>query len=567
MAVTKTFEFSFRDENREKSLSVPIQLPFGGQKRDFMERLMLAHKLPAYVKSSLEEQLLLFVKKETQQIQDEESEKMLDALASGEKANNLGSIEDEWVAKYVAEHAACSGSVEQSEEAAFAQVYYSLIHSPALNTLLQLEHSYASNVEQEIIEMERSRAKMQERHSAEVERAVAHLGTKVTDQDINRLTSKHFEETEMFETQCVSSLSGLVDSQRQEYRDWVASVQHDSLGSISARPTERSRARHSRQPSREPQSAPPRAPVLEESFTIHLGAQMKTMHNLRLISCDVLDLCRHHPQGGDGGLSPQRIQTAMTLYSSSLAGMVLLVDNRINSFVGIKKDFAEICKRSTEFHFPELDKQLDAIREGVLPLHQNRSTVGSQAVSPSSSGTSTPAVSPSGLTTDSQQSPDDALLRHSSSSDSRGLKNSNVTLRTGDFYVTRHSNLSQVHCVFHLAVDDSVRSNQLSSRQPCIVGLRNVLHHAAMHNVFNISVPLLLSHEMTEEMTLQWCLKRAEMVFKCVKGFMMENSSWSGTETRTIQFVLPPGISDSVFTHFTAMLPNIFRVANALDLR
>lgn len=37
------------------------------------------------------------------------------------------------------------------------------------------------------------------------------------------------------------------------------------------------------------------------------------------------------------GLSPQRLQTAMTLYSSSLAGVILLVDNRINSFVGIKK--------------------------------------------------------------------------------------------------------------------------------------------------------------------------------------------------------------------------------------
>jgi len=32
---------------------------------------------------------------------------------------------------------------------------------------------------------------------------------------------------------------------------------------------------------------------LEESFTIHLGAQLKTTHNLRLMATDVLDLCRH----------------------------------------------------------------------------------------------------------------------------------------------------------------------------------------------------------------------------------------------------------------------------------
>lgn len=28
-------------------------------------------------------------------------------------------------------------------------------------------------------------------------------------------------------------------------------------------------------------------------------------------------------------------------------------------------------------------------------------------------------------------------------------------LRPGDFYVTRHSNLAQVHTVFHLAMDDT----------------------------------------------------------------------------------------------------------------
>ena len=33
--------------------------------------------------------------------------------------------------------------------------------------------------------------------------------------------------------------------------------------------------------------------TLEESFTIHLGAQMKQMHNLRLLSADPLKLCRY----------------------------------------------------------------------------------------------------------------------------------------------------------------------------------------------------------------------------------------------------------------------------------
>lgn len=34
---------------------------------------------------------------------------------------------------------------------------------------------------------------------------------------------------------------------------------------------------------------------------------------------------------------PQRLQTAISLYSNNLSGLVLLVDNRINSYTGIKR--------------------------------------------------------------------------------------------------------------------------------------------------------------------------------------------------------------------------------------
>jgi len=34
-------------------------------------------------------------------------------------------------------------------------------------------------------------------------------------------------------------------------------------------------------------------------------------------------------------------------------------------------------------------------------------------------------------------------------------------------------------------------------------------------------------------------MKRAELVFKCVKGFMMEMATYGGFESRTIQFLVP----------------------------
>ena len=40
-------------------------------------------------------------------------------------------------------------------------------------------------------------------------------------------------------------------------------------------------------------------------------------------------------------------------------------------------------------------------------------------------------------------------------------------------------------------------------------------------------------------MTIPWCMKRAELVFKCVKGFIMEMATYGRQESRTIQFLVP----------------------------
>lgn len=38
---------------------------------------------------------------------------------------------------------------------------------------------------------------------------------------------------------------------------------------------------------------------------------------------------------------------------------------------------------------------------------------------------------------------------------------------------------------------------------------------------------------------MAWCTKRAELVYKCVKGFMIEMSSWGGSELKNLQFLVP----------------------------
>lgn len=113
---------------------------------------------------------------------------------------------------------------------------------------------------------------------------------------------------------------------------------------------------------------------------------------------------------------------------------------------------------------------------------------------------------------------------------------------TGDVYITKHSNFSEAHLVFYVVTDESLRSPDINSRHPVILGLRNVLKIAYIYDIANISIPLLLLHDMNEDITIQWCLRRAELVLKCVKGFMIEMSSLlslNDNENKTIQFVVP----------------------------
>lgn len=81
-----------------------------------------------------------------------------------------------------------------------------------------------------------------------------------------------------------------------------------------------------------------RTSIFVHLFYVYIcsGAQLKTMHNLRLVRADVLDFCKHR-RHGTSGTKLRRLQTALSLYSSSLCGLVLLVDNRVNSYSGIKR--------------------------------------------------------------------------------------------------------------------------------------------------------------------------------------------------------------------------------------
>ena len=78
-------------------------------------------------------------------------------------------------------------------------------------------------------------------------------------------------------------------------------------------------------------------------------------------------------------------------------------------------------------------------------------------------------------------------------------------LFTGEFYITRHSNLSEIHVAFHLCVDDNVKSGNITARDPAIMGLRNILKVCCTHDITTVSIPLLLVHDMSEVSRWEKC--------------------------------------------------------------
>uniref|UniRef100_A0A8B9EY78 Chromosome 12 open reading frame 4 n=1 Tax=Amazona collaria TaxID=241587 RepID=A0A8B9EY78_9PSIT len=511
----RDYMYKFNAGNQHLVLTVPLKFPVQENISHLHGRLMLLHNLPCFIENDLKQSLNKFVEEETIKDYDREAEMALEAVKSGKV--DINQLADTWAKAYKETTLEYAKPEETSWDEDFADVYHDLIHSPASEMLLNLEHNYFVSISELISERDVELKKLRERQGAEMDKVMHELGKSLTDQDVNSLAAQHFESQQDLENKWTNELKQSTAIQKQEYQEWVIKLHQDLKNPNNSTISDEINI----QPSQLRESVEGNGRIyeeqrlLEESFTIHLGAQLKTMHNLRLLRADVLDFCKHK-RNHRSGVKLHRLQTAMSLYSTSLCGLVLLVDNRISSYSGIKRDFATVCQECTDFHFPGIQEQLEIVQKVVLKARAQRSS---------------------------------KSKRHH-----------------GEFYITRHSNLSEIHIAFHLCVDDNVRSGNVTARDPAIMGLRNILKVCCTHDITTISIPLLLVHDMSEEMTIPWCLKRAELVFKCVKGFMMEMASWDGGISRTVQFLVPQTISEEMFYQLSNMLPQIFRVSSTLTL-
>nr|XP_002752279.1 protein C12orf4 homolog isoform X1 [Callithrix jacchus]XP_009001690.1 protein C12orf4 homolog isoform X1 [Callithrix jacchus]XP_009001691.1 protein C12orf4 homolog isoform X1 [Callithrix jacchus]XP_035114280.1 protein C12orf4 homolog isoform X1 [Callithrix jacchus] len=536
----REFVYEFKVGSQCLELRVPLRFPIQENASHLHGRLMQLHNLPCFIEKDLKEALTQFIEEESLRDYDRDAEASLEAVKSGEV--DLHQLASTWAKAYAETTLEHARPEEPSWDEDFADVYHDLIHSPASETLLNLEHNYFVSISELIGERDVELKKLRERQGIEMEKVMQELGKSLTDQDVNSLAAQHFESQQDLENKWSNELKQSTAIQKQEYQEWVIKLHHDLKNPNNSSLSEEIKV----QPSQFRESVEAIGRIydeqrkLEESFTIHLGAQLKTMHNLRLLRADMLDFCKHK-RNHRSGVKLHRLQTALSLYSTSLCGLVLLVDNRINSYSGIKRDFATVCQECTDFHFPRIEEQLEVVQQVVLYARtQRRSKL--------------------------KESLDSGNQNGGNDDKTKNAERNYLNVLPGEFYITRHSNLSEIHVAFHLCVDDHVKSGNITARDPAIMGLRNILKVCCTHDITTISIPLLLVHDMSEEMTIPWCLRRAELVFKCVKGFMMEMASWDGGISRTVQFLVPQSISEEMFYQLSNMLPQIFRVSSTLTL-
>lgn len=369
------------------------------------------------------------------------------------------------------------------------------MHSSSLQEILVKEQNYAPKITQLVTKMERELNDLNEMHQEVMDSKINLLDVETTSDDINNLLKQQYSSSNLMRKQYESELEAKRGHQKNEYREWVTSqIGHKLLGSPQTSIGNKS-------------SMFPNinrtADRREESFTIHLGSQLKSTHNIRIMAADITDLCSPIVNENNELMINGNIQ--LGIYSSSLCGVVCLVPSSSASQIIANQKIIRNSQLSTEFHFHQIDQQLEQIQDDLKSTGETR-------------------------------------------------------LKPGDFFITRHSNLSQCHLIFHLVYEDS-STYDMNSRHPCILGLRSILKVANRYDCTQLTIPALLKNKMSEEITLPWCLRRAELVLKCTKGFMIESSS-TGSELTTLQLLLPADISDDLFSSISQMIPSIFRVAN-----
>ena len=511
------FDFCYDvPKGKTTKVSIPLQLPLNGLRSDYVKIYIKEYRIPCFAEESFTNQFLSYVHNKEEEIIEEKGDECLKDL----NEEIFEELDPDIESQSTTSQVDFDSIKRRKNEESFGLKWHSLIHSSALSLVRAEESKAAHELKALVSQRDAEIKKIQDHHILAMEGYVNN-GHHVDSNAVNDLAASQMDQRQACEVKWASKISHFQEEQKKLFQSWIEQTYLESLeGKQFHTP-------YTSADSFPVMSDSSASPSLEESFTVCIGSQLKITHNTRVAVNSIWDLFRSN------AASPEQLQTSLSLYTNSLSGAIMLVDNRLNIYSGNTQKLSKICEVSPEFHFPLLEQQLSIVRQKLLSPEEVRRRT------------------PTNYLID-ETVPESTIKEDKSSGD--------LIIPTGTCYITRHSNLKQVHTILHLVSTQKEIHDNLSSRDSLLIGLKLSLKIAAENNVDNLYVPVLLCHSLDSSMNHSWCLKRAENVFKCVKGFMIEHGSTGVVSSKTFHFILPRNIPENTFYAICSMLPSVFRV-------
>ncbi|GAB6031175.1 hypothetical protein CHUAL_014210 [Chamberlinius hualienensis] len=220
------FVFKFRYNDTNWSLKAAVTLPMEDSTKEFAFRLIHAHKLPNQLEAVLIKSLKDWLAVESDKCHEKCISEVLEKFTKFDE-NETEKLVSSWEQSYIKEHLEYMGVETITNEEVFSEMYHALAHSPALDTLLSLEHSYAVQIANLVSRRDEQMNKLQNAHSEELEQAIEQVGISTTDKVVNELAVKHLEEVQMVNSRHESEISALGENQIREFKKWVGTVHED----------------------------------------------------------------------------------------------------------------------------------------------------------------------------------------------------------------------------------------------------------------------------------------------------------------------------------------------------
>lgn len=337
------FEYLYSLDQRPLDLKVTISLPFSSNVtlKEYSNYLVSKHNLSQYLEQDLMIKLQSFVQCKLNELQFKSLENTLkhkelflqrSNLILGElKKRKFSLTKNDTEIKF---------NIETIHDASFYRMYHDVIHSGIITTqLMQLENHNSEVIKNLIYERNESSRKLAIEHNQHVESVL--LSGAYTEREINAITKLNFENAEQNRKCWDARIADVREKQKLELFTWIMNTYEDlnSLGDQKDKRTSFSQNEITfdgldqeeieHRSSFDFVSELEEDVNMEESYTINLGSQLKTSHNLRLISANILKFVNNV-------CTTQRLQTAMSLYSNSLSAVILLVDKSMNNVQGIQ---------------------------------------------------------------------------------------------------------------------------------------------------------------------------------------------------------------------------------------